>query len=104
MLHEIEVPQFGMVQIGEAAFDQPADKVQRQRRPTVAAEQPPGIGPTGLGRKGGAMHQIASVAGQCDSVASLILGRSRLHVLPREPAHANHPLIPAEDEDQAHLQ
>ena len=39
VLHEFQVPQFGMVQIGEAAVDQSANEVQREARRLVTAQE-----------------------------------------------------------------
>ena len=44
VLDEVEIPVLGVMQIGEAAVDQRADEVQRQRRAFVAAEQELRIG------------------------------------------------------------
>ena len=45
MLGEIEVPVLGMVEVGEPAFDQGADKIQGQGRAFVGAQQKLRIGP-----------------------------------------------------------
>ena len=70
----------------------------------VAAQQQPRVGRAGFGSEGGAIHQIAPVAGQRHAVAGFGGGRAGLRILAGESPHANHPLIPPEDEDQAHLQ
>ncbi len=36
---EAEIPVFGMVQVGEAAIDQRAHEVERERRAFIAAQQ-----------------------------------------------------------------
>ena len=44
VLDEVEVPVLGVVQVGEAAVDQGADEVERQRGALVAAQQQLRIG------------------------------------------------------------
>ena len=41
---EAEVPVLGVVQVGEAAVDQRADEVERERRALVAAQQQRRVG------------------------------------------------------------
>ena len=54
VVDEVEVPQFRMVEVGEAAVDQAADEVERQRRPLVAAQQQLGVGRAILRREAAA--------------------------------------------------
>ena len=44
VVHEAQIPVLRVVQVGEAAFDQRANEVQRQRRALVAAQQQLGVG------------------------------------------------------------
>ncbi len=49
VVHEAQVPVLRVVQVGEAAVDQRADEIQRQRGALVAAQQQLRIGGAGLG-------------------------------------------------------
>jgi hypothetical protein len=54
VLHEVEIPVLGVVEVGKPSFDQGADEVEGQRRSLVAAQQQLGIRPPLLlGNPGG---------------------------------------------------
>jgi hypothetical protein len=102
--HETEIPIFGMMQIGEPAVDQRADKVERERGALVAAQQEFGIGLALQGAEPRTIDVVASVAWQRHSVPSLGIRRARLCVLAREAPHAKDGLLQALQEHEAHLQ
>ena len=55
-------------------------------------------------REGGAIDQVAAIAGQRHAVAGFGLGRARLGILAGKTPDADHPLVAAVNQDQAHLQ
>ena len=62
--HEAQLPVFRVMQVGEAAFDQGANEVNRQAGPLVSAEQQVGVGRPIFAGEPGAVDHVAAVAGQ----------------------------------------
>jgi hypothetical protein len=62
--HEAQLPVFRMVQVGEAAFDQGANEVNRQAGPLVSAEQQVGVRHPVFRGEPGAVDHVPAVAGQ----------------------------------------
>ena len=104
VLEEAEVPVLGVVEIGEAAVDQRADEVERERGALVAAQHAPGIGTAILGGERQPVDEVAAVGRQRDVAARLEVLGARLGVLAGEAADADHPLLRAVHQHQAHLQ
>ncbi len=104
VLEEAQVPVLGVVEIGEAAVDQRADEVERQRRAVVAAHHAPGVGTAVLGRERQSVHQVAAIGRQRHVAARLEVLGARLGVLPGEATDADHPLLRAVHQHQAHLE
>ena len=104
MLNKVEVPQFGMVQIGEPAIDQAANVVERQGRMLIGPQQQLGIGRTGLGGEGRAVHEVTAIAGQRHAITRFGVGRAGFRILTGKSPHADYPLVPPENQNQAHLQ
>jgi len=57
--HPVQVEVLGMVQVGETAFDQRANEVQRQRGAFIAAQQELRIGRARFRRELGAVDDVA---------------------------------------------
>ena len=104
VVHEAEVPVLRVVQVREAAVDQRADEVERHRRALVAAQQQIGIGLARRRRELRTIHQVAPVARQGHSAASLSVDRTGLRVLPGETTHAYDRLLEPVQQHEAHLQ
>ena len=83
VLHEAEVPVLRVMQVGEAAVEQRAHEVQRERRALVAAQQQLRIRLARLGGELGTIDEVAAERRQRDAVARLGVGRARLGVLAR---------------------
>ncbi len=104
MLHEPQVPVLGVVQVREAAVDQGAHEIQRQRRAFIPAQQQLGIG-LALGRREArTVDEVAAIARQRHAVPGLGVGGTRLGVLAGKAADANHRLLHPVQQHQAHLQ
>ena len=93
-----------MVQVGEAAFDQRANEIQRQGRALIAAQQELRIGRARLRRELGAVDDVAPVGGQPHIAARLVVLGARFGILAGEPADARHRSFRAHHQHQAHLQ
>ena len=104
VLHEVQVPVLRVVQVGEAAVDERADEVERERRAFVAAHQAARIGRARCGVEGRAVHEIAAVGRKREAVARLRVARAGLRVLAGEAADAGHAALAALHQHQAHLQ
>ena len=104
VLHPVEVPVLQAVRVHEAAAHQGADEIQRQRGALVAAQHQLRIGLARRRGELGTVDQVAAIARQRDAVARFEFVRARLGVLAGEPAHADHRLLAAVDQHQAHLQ
>ena len=100
----VEVPVFGVVQVGEAAIDQRAHEIHGHRRTRMRLDHPARIRDARLGSEFLLVHQVAAIAGQGHAVAGFGIGGTRLGVLAGEAAHAHHRQAQAMHQHQAHLQ
>ena len=82
VLDPVEIEVLGMVQVGEAAFDQRADEVERQGGALVAAQQELRIGPAGIRGELGAVDVVAAIGRQADAVAGFSLAERGLAYCP----------------------
>jgi hypothetical protein len=104
MAQEAKIPVFGMMQVGESAVDQRAHEIQRERGALIAAQQQFRIRFALRGREARPIDVVAAIARQRHAVARFGVGRTRLGVLAGEAADANHRLLQALQQHQAHLQ
>ena len=104
VLHEVEIPILGMMQVGEAAVDERTDEVQRECRALVAAHQAARIRRARRGVECRAVHQIAAVGREREAVAGLGVARAGLRVLAGKATDAGHAALAALHQHQAHLQ
>jgi hypothetical protein len=81
---ETQVPVLRMMQIGEAAVDQRAHEIQRERGALVAAQQQLRIRLALRRAESGPIDVVAAVARQGQAVARLSIRRARLGILPGE--------------------
>src|SRR5688572_290328 len=104
MLQEAEVPVLRVVHVREAAVDQRAHEIERERGALVAAQEQFRVRLAIGGRERGAVDEVAAVARQGDAVPRFRVGRSRLGELARDAADADHRFLEPVQQHDAHLQ
>src|ERR1019366_3734733 len=104
ILGPVEVEILRMVEVGEAAFDEGADEVERHGGALVAAQEELGVGPADFGGELGAVDVIAAIGGEADAAAGFQVGGAGFGVLAGEASYADDGAARADDADERHLE
>ena len=104
VIHPVQVPVLGVMQVGKTAVHQRANEIERQRGALVAAQQQPGVRlPVARGKRF-PVDQVAPETRQRHLLARLQRRRARLGVLPRHAPDPHDGLAQPVAQHQAHLQ
>src|SRR5262249_17441652 len=90
-----QLPIFGMMQIGEAPFNQGADEVDGEAGAFVSAQEQFGIRGAILQGKARPIDHIAPIARQSDISTRLVISRAGFGVLARKTPDPNHSFFSA---------
>src|SRR5580765_6737232 len=104
MSDETQLPILRVVQVRKAAFNQRAEKINRESRAFVSAQQQLRVGSPFGRSESGPIDHIAAIGWQGRAVARLAVSRARFGVLPGKTTNPDHAFFTSLHQHQAHLQ
>ena len=102
--HETLIPAVHLAQVGVATLREGADQIQRRGRVVVQRQKTLRVGFACFGRELEGVHGVATVAGQCHTVARFHIRRTRLRILASDTSDLNNRQRRAVGQDDRHLQ